>query len=388
MTSQSKRSVTAAYYAAFIAMGISMASLGPTLPGLAANTRASISAISVLFTARALGSLVGSVWGGRIYDRVKGNGVMALMIVGIAILTALTPFVPVLWLLTGVLFFTGAVQGILNIGGNALLVWLHGQNVGPFMNGLHFCFGVGTFITPVIIAQFVARQGGLVWIYLLLAVIILPTVVVGLLPSPTSPMAVSKQAGEKTDPLLIILIAMVFGCYSGASLAYGGWIYTYAIKMNLASATNAAYLTSIFWGALTLGRLAAIPLALRYKPQVLLRMDFLGALVSLLALAIWPGSLAAVIFTSAGLGFSLASIYPTTMSLSGQLMTVTGKVTGLFSIGNSVGSMLVPWLIGQYFDQAGPQTMAWILLADMILSLGVLVALSRRAPQQPVAQAA
>lgn len=382
MTSHTKRLITAAYYAAFIAMGISMASLGPTLPGLAANTRASISAISVLFTARALGSLVGSVWGGRIYDRIKGNGVMALMIVGIAILTALTPFVPILWVLTALLFFTGAVQGILNIGGNTLLVWLHGQNVGPFMNGLHFCFGVGTFITPVIIAQFVARPGGMVWIYLLLAVIILPTALVSLLPSPISPLTARQQANEKNDPMLIILIAMVFGCYSGASLAYGGWIYTYAIKMNLANATNAAYLTSVFWGALTLGRLAAIPLAMRYKPQAILWADFLGALVSLLALAIWPGSLVAVIFTSAGLGFSLASIYPTTMSFSGQLMTLTGKVTGLFSIGNSAGSMLIPWVIGQFFDQAGPQSMSWILLIDMLISLGVLVALSRRVVQQ------
>ncbi|HET8707247.1 MAG TPA: MFS transporter, partial [Pseudomonadales bacterium] len=322
-----------------------MASLGPTLPGLAANTRASISAISILFTARALGSLVGSVWGGRIYDRMNGNQVMAVMIAGIAIFSAMTPFIPILWLLTALLFFTGAVQGILNIGGNAMLVWLHGQDVGPFMNGLHFCFGVGTFITPVIIAQFIAREGGLVWIYLLLAVIILPTMVVGMLPSPASPMKVNQQTTEKTDPYLIILISLVFGCYSGASLAFGGWIFTYALKMNLTNATNAAYLTSVFWGALTLGRLAAIPIAVRFKPQAILFADFLGAMVSLLALQIWPQSLAAAIFTSAGLGFALASIYPTTMSYSGRLMTITGRVTGLFSIGNSAGSMIIPWVV-------------------------------------------
>ena len=379
MVEQKKRLVTAAYYASFIAMGISMASLGPTLPGLAANTGASISAISILFTARALGSLVGSVWGGRIYDRLNGNRVMAVMIAGIAIFTALTPFVPILWLLTALLFFTGAVQGILNIGGNAMLVWLHGQNVGPFMNGLHFCFGVGTFITPVIIAQFVAREGGLVWIYLLLAVIILPTLAVGLLPSPGSPLLENQQAAEKTDPWLITLISLVFGCYSGASLAYGGWIFTYALKMNLTNATNAAYLTSVFWGALTLGRLAAIPIAVRFKPQTILFADFLGALLSLFALQIWPQSLAAAIFTSAGLGLTLASIYPTTMSYASQLMTITGRVTGLFSIGNSAGSMIIPWVVGQFFDLTGPESMTGILLVDMVFSLAVLILLSRRA---------
>lgn len=373
--------VTAAYYAAFIAMGISMSSLGPTLPGLAENTRASLSAISILFTARSLGSLAGSVWGGQIYDRVRGNLIMAVMVAGMAGLTALTPLARTVWLLAAILFITGAVQGLLNIGGNALLVWNHGRNVGPFMNGLHFCFGVGTFITPVIIAQFVARQGGLLWTYLLLAVIILPSAVVAFLPSPTSPVAGQKQSPGKIDPLLIILISLVFGCYSGASLAFGGWIFTYATEMNLANETNAAYITSVFWGALTLGRLVAIPLSMRVKPQHILRADFAGALVSLLAMLLWPQSLAAVIVTSAGLGFALASIYPTTMAFSGQNMVLSGRITGLFSIGNSAGAMLVPWIIGQFFESAGPPVMTTVLVVDMLLASAVLLVLARRAHQ-------
>jgi FHS family Na+ dependent glucose MFS transporter 1 len=293
-----------------------------------------------------------------------------------------------LWLLTALLFLTGFVQGVLNIGGNALLVWVHGLRVGPLMNGLHFCFGLGTFLTPVIIAQFVAREGGLVWTYLLLAAIILPTAVVALLPSPTSPLKAQPDRLEKSDPQLIALIAMVFGCYSGASLAYGGWIYTYAIKMDLANPTTAAYLTSAFWGALTVGRLVAIPLAIRYKPYTILRADYLGALLSLLVLLIWPRSQAAVIITSLGLGFALASIYPTTMSLSGQIMTLSGRVTGLFAIGNSAGSMLLPWIIGILFESAGPESLASVLLVDMLLALAVLAGLARRlAPQALVRQA-
>jgi FHS family Na+ dependent glucose MFS transporter 1 len=299
--------------------------------------------------------------------------------------------VPLLWVLAAVLFVTGWVQGILNIGGNTLLVWLHGRNVGPFMNGLHFCFGVGTFITPVIVAQFITRDGGLAWIYLLLAVIILPTAALALLPSPTSPLRATAEGDPgpagRLDFRLIALIGLVFGCYSGASLAYGGWIFTYAIKMNLANATNAAYLTSLFWGALTLGRLAAIPLAMRFRPQTILRADFFGALISLLAMLLWPRSLAAVMVTSAGLGFALASIYPTTMSFSGELMTISGRITGLFSVGNSAGSMIIPWVIGQFFESAGPQSMAVVLVLDMLLALGVLAILARRAPAHPASQA-
>ncbi len=381
-----KLQTTAAYYAAFAAMGISMASLGPTLPGLAEHTRSSLSAISILFTARALGSLAGSVFGGQVYDRLRGHPIMAVMIVSIAALTALTPIAPVLWLLTAVLFITGAVQGVLNIGGNALLVWLHGREVGPFMNGLHFCFGVGTFLTPIIIAQFVARQGGLLWTYLLLAALILPTAVLVFLPSPPSPVKAQNQSSARFDPLLVVLISLVFGCYSGASTAYGGWILSYVTRMNLASEVTGDYLTSLFWGALTLGRLAAIPLAMRFKPQHLLRADCAGALLSLLAMLLWPRSLAAVIFTSAALGFALASIYPTSMSYSGEIMMLSGKITGLFAIGNSAGSMLIPWIIGQLFERAGPQSMTTVLVVDMLIALFVLLALANRTKREEVVE--
>lgn len=375
--------ITLTYYASFIAMGISMSSLGPTLPGLAENTRATIAAIGVLFTSRSLGSLAGSVLGGRIYDRMNGHVVMALMILAMAAFTALTPVISLLWALTAVLFITGVVQGILNIGGNALLVWVHGRNVGPFMNGLHFCFGLGTFITPVIVAQFIERDGGLLWTYLLLALLIAPTAVMAFLRSPSSPVSAKVQANETIDPKLIVLISLVFGCYSGASMAYGGWIFTYATEMDLTNATNAAYLTSLFWGGLTVGRLAAIPLAVRYRPMTILRADYIGAFLSLLVMLLWPTSLTAVMITSAGLGFSLASIYPTTMSLSGEMMTLSGKVTGLFAIGSSAGQMLVPWIIGWFFAFSGPRSMSVILLIDMLLALVVLVLLSRRAELRP-----
>jgi FHS family Na+ dependent glucose MFS transporter 1 len=235
------------------------------------------------------------------------------------------------------------------------------------------------------VAQFIARQGGLFATYLLLAVIIFPTACVAFMPSP-APLRASKISQEnKLDIRLIILISLVFGCYNGAALAFGGWIYTYAIEMKLADATSAAYLTSVFWGALTFGRLVAIPLAMRFSPRTILRADYLGALISLLAMLFWPRSIVAVMITCAGLGFSLASIYPTTMSLSGQLMTISGRITGLFAIGQSAGAMIIPWLIGQFFETTGPQVLGIVLLIDMVIALGVLMILNRYRESRPIA---
>jgi len=43
--------------------------------------------------------------------------------------------------------------------------------------------------------------------------------------------------------------------YVGAEVSAGGYMYAYAVIQDLATETSAAFLTSMFWGALTLGSL-------------------------------------------------------------------------------------------------------------------------------------
>lgn len=368
---------TVFYYAAFVAMGVGAACLGPTLSGLAANTGSTLGAIGVLFSARSLGSLLGSVLGGRLYDRFSAHRILAGVILVMAFLTALVPIIPELWLLTLLMFVAGVAQGIVNVGGNALLVWVHGRKVGPYMNGLHFFFGLGTFITPLIVAQFVSHRGGLLWTYLVLALIMVPTASVVFVRSPASPSPLRGGVREKLDPALIALIAAVLGIYSGASLAFGGWVFTYATTTGIADATNSAYLNSVFWGTLSIGRLVAIPLAVRYRPRALLTADFAGGFLSLLILVLFPRSGVALIVASAGFGFALASIYPTAISLAGPVMKMSGRVTGLFSLGSSAGSMVLPWIVGLFFEAFGPDSMSFILLVDMAAGLLTLFIIRR-----------
>jgi fucose permease len=56
--------------------------------------------------------------------------------------------------------------------------------------------------------------------------------------------------------------------------AYAGFVYTYAVEepMSLPHKT-AGYLASIFWAAITVGRLVSIPLNYRFKPVKLLLVN-------------------------------------------------------------------------------------------------------------------
>ncbi len=390
---------TVGYFAVFVAVGLETASLGPTLPGLAGQTQTQLDGISFLFTAHGLGYMLGSFFGGRAYDRLRGHPLMVAMLVLMAAMLVVIPLVPALWLLTAAWLVLGMTGGALDVGGNTLLVWVHGRRVGPFMNGLHFFFGVGSFLSPIIIAQAIRMSGDITWAYWMLALLVLPVALwLVRLPSPCHQMATADRdpvsgsstthSGSETEkgrvgarrivtPSLVVLISLLLLLYVGAEAAFGGWIYTYAVALNLSDTTTAAYLVSAFWGALTLGRLLAVPLAARYRPRSLLLADLVGCLVSVSVLLLWSSSPTATWLGTLGLGLSMASIFPTAITLAESRIGITGQVTGWFLVSSSIGAMLLPWLIGQLFESVGPQITMIAILVDLIAAVGIFAVLLR-----------
>lgn len=389
-------SITAAYFTAFVALGLAYASLGPTLTDLAAHVGSSLTAISYVFTARGLGYLVGSVIGGWLYDRVGGNPVMAAVLVLVAAVMVVIPLVPVLWLLVGLILLIGIFEGAVDVGGNTLLVWVHGDKVDPYMNALHFFFGVGAFLSPIIIAQAVRFTGGIRWAYWVLAILIVPVAV--LLLRLSSPQGEGGDRSEspdggaaariapRRDLQLVLMVALFFFLYVGAEGSFGGWIATYAQATGIGDAETAAYLTSAFWGAITLGRLLSIPIGARFSPRQVLAGDMVGCLLSVAVLVIWPGVRWAAWVGTFGAGLAMASVFPTTISLAERHMTITGGITSLFFVGGSLGGMLVPWAIGQLFERVGPGVTTAAIMGAVALDALVFVLVAVQTRRRPIAK--
>ncbi len=375
MTTRIHWSKTAVYFLAFIALGLASAVLGPTLPGLAANMGRAAGAIGFLFTVRSLGFLIGALLGGRLYDRLPGHWIMGSMLLGLALTLALVPMMRQIWGLTAVLFLIGLVESLIDVGGNTLIVWLHGKNVGPYMNGMHFFFGVGAFLSPAIVAlALVQATHPIQWSYWLLALIILP-IAFAMMTQP-SVTAVTTQTATNDKPInkyFIGLLMAFFFLYVGAEVGFGGWVFTYVVQTGLAAETMAAYMTSAFWGALTVGRLLSIPIAARLQPAVILKIDLLGALISIATLLLWSDSLVLFFGGTIGLGLFLASMFPTMLSLAGKQMKMTGQITGLLFVGSSLGAMSIPWLTGVMLDTISPQAMIWIVMISLLITWGVLI---------------
>ena len=375
----SKKTITFAYYIAYIALGMSIASLGPTLFGLAENTQTGLSQISVLFTAISLGGMTGSLIGGYLYDNVAGNPVMGIVLIGLAVALALIPTISVLWLLSLVVFLVGVAAGVTDVGGNILLVWLHRDKVDPYMNTLHFFFGVGAFISPLVIAQALTYSGNVHWAYWILAALaLLASIQLFRIPSPVAPNATDQIPPRPAKPLVIALLVLFFFLFVAGEISYAGWIAPYVVASGLATESSAAYLTSAFWGALTIGRLISIPLAFRFSLKVILWADLLLCLLGLFIVLVWPQTLAMVWVGTILVGFGIASLFPAGISLAEKSMTVTGRITSFLLVGGSLGSMSVPWIIGQLFEPIGPQSVLWIISGVMCGTLVTLVFLLRQ----------
>jgi fucose permease len=367
---------TIGYCAGFVALGLASAALGPTLPGLAEHTRSRAAEISVLFVARSSGYLAGSLLGGRLYDRITGHPVMAVALLLMAGTLGVAPLLSRLWILFATILILGMAEGALDVGGNTLLVWVHRDRVGPFMNGLHFFFGLGAFLSPLVIAWAMLGGGDITRAYWTLALLQIPPALwLSRLSSPSAPSAAAAGPAGRVNTRLVALIILFFFLYTGAEVAYGGWIYSYAVALRLSSHTVAAYLTSAFWGALTVGRLLAIPLATRFPPHALLLGDCVGCLVSLLILLLYPQSLAGAFLGTCGVGLCMASIFPSALALAQGRVRITGQMTGWFFVGASAGGMTLPWLIGQFFESAGPRVTMAILFIDMLAAASVLALL-------------
>ena len=368
-----KTAQTISYFIAFVALGLAMAALGPTLPALAEQTKVSLADISYLFTARSFGFLLGSLFSGRFYDRLRGHTVMAVMIIAMSAMLALVPIIPTLSILAATVVVLGTAEGALGVGGNTLLVWVHESRVPPFMNGLHFFYGVGGVLSPLVIALALRFVDSAAAVYYVLAVLILPAAAVLLsLPSPQNQQASQEHSNAgRINYKLVVLIALLLCMYIGAEVSYGGWIYSYVLKMNLGDENMAAYLTSVFWLSLTAGRLVGVPLAARSRPRTILLADLIGCFISIGIAIVWSTSLAAITVATVAIGLSMASIYPTALTFAERRMEMTGLVTGFLIFGGSVGGMIVPLLVGRMFESIGPRVMLFVILFDLIIAVMV-----------------
>jgi len=236
------------------------------------------------------------------------------------------------------------------------------------MVALHFAYSVGAFLSPLLVAIAVASTGSFRLAYWIMGVLIfIPILLCYRVPSPKVIEDVSLDDSPVRFTGKLALFASFFFMYVSVEAGINGWIYSYGLATQIADAVSAAYLTSAFWGMETIGRFFSIPIAARFKPMHVVITGVTGATCSILLLNVFPLSTFVVWTGILLLGLSISSLFASMLAVAREKMRITGKTTGWLFTGGSMGGMILPWLVGQFFESYGPLFLFHSILVTQIL---------------------
>jgi fucose permease len=138
------------YWSSFAGLGLCLSILGPVLLGLAIQTNSTLRDAGYCFIVRSLGYALGSM-GGTLYDRLPGHYVLGSAMLLSAVGTAAIPLVRSVYLLGTAVMLQGIAMGFCDTGSNVMIIWWYKQDVGPYMQALHFAFALGATLGPLLL---------------------------------------------------------------------------------------------------------------------------------------------------------------------------------------------------------------------------------------------
>jgi fucose permease len=247
--------------------------------------------------------------------------------------------------------------GIIETGFNVFITALPRHTT--LLNYLHAFYGVGALVGPLIASAILALAWGWNSFYLFMLGLSLP-LLLGLSTFFRSPVSESlTQEGEATGKenvlsttlkLPIVWFAAIFLLvYVGVEVSLGNWTYSFLLEARQQGTVAAGWIVSGFWLGLTLGRFILQKLAERlgFGTKVLMYACLAGLGIGLVLVWLVPlGAMAAVGFCF--IGFSLAPIYPLTVSIAPKLVParLAASAIGLLVSVSIIGLALFPWIAG------------------------------------------
>jgi len=316
------------------------------ISALGRQCHVSLVEMKYIFPIRAVGYVLGAVVGGIVFDKYSGAKLLTLSSLGISFFQFIAGLSHKMISLSISFFFVGVFAGMLDTGTNTLLVWIWGDEVAPYMSTMHFFFGCGAFISPLVTAAVLELANGNIQIALFIqsALCIPIAILFYITKSPNHPTSynITKEqvindiGQEKTDQkitivqdiepliesivsssdgqtneetnedglkttaiqtkdkreeveselslLIAIFVSVFLALAVGTEVSFGGWISTYTMNTLSTSESVGAYITSVFWGAFTFGRLVSIPISTRLSPPLYLFLDLVIGIVGTLVL--------------------------------------------------------------------------------------------------------
>lgn len=358
MNSADDRRIFVLLNAGFVLAGMATTLLGPMMPLLMTRWALSDASAGTLFTAQFMGQTLSTVGSSLLTARIGDRRTLTLGFFVTAMGVAALALAP--WPLGALAAFAyGVGLGLVLPITNFVVASMRPATAAAALSLLNVSWGIGAVLWPVVVR--LSMTGGphpavpLLLLSVSIALLggvflarpgIWPAERHAATPAAPSPAAATGSARAAIASMVALFAALSY-LYVGAETAIGGWIAEFTRRVGPAAGAVWALAPTAFWGAETLGRLAA-PLVLRRVPEPRLLVG--GLVVASLAVVLLVSSSGSVALALTGAvlaGFGLAPIFPLIVAdMTRRVAPVAPGLMGpLFAMGG-LGGATVPLLVG------------------------------------------
>ncbi|MCM1326791.1 MAG: MFS transporter [Bacteroidales bacterium] len=376
-------------YLAFMLNGVLALSIGSLLPFIRETKGLNYAFAGMLVSLHSVGNLCSSfasgtfaVFLGRKKSILLFDACYALSYVLILFGNSSAALV-IAFLMTGLA--RGASSNFANYTVNSLAPGKAG-----FLNALHAMFSIGALAFPVFLMLLTRTDAGR-WVYacyFMIAMGILSWILYFLIPE-DKPRTDTKEKEADSDkksgftaagfgffrePLFYLCTLTLF-FYLCAEQGVIGWLITYFEDTGLLSASLSQLMASIQWIMMLAGRLTAAKLSEKFRKEKLLLIMGIG-FVCFFFWLLFAGSTLFIIIGIMGFGYSMAGIYPTTVSFCGSLIQKYSIAWSFILTIASFGSILMPAIIGRLAESKGLAYGMSSVVVVVIIDLLLIIALN------------
>ncbi|MDD6307196.1 MAG: MFS transporter [Clostridiales bacterium] len=246
------------------------------------------------------------------------------------------------------------------------------------INGLHAMFSIGAFTFPILLTVLTAAEPAQ-WIYacyFMLAMGILSWILYYMIPIENAKIE-RQEKGSNFDFFkepLFYLCTMTLFFYLCAEQGVIGWMITYFKDTGLLNASLSQITASVLWIMILAGRLTTAWLSTKMQKGRLLLVMGVG-IVIFFFLLLFSRSTPWIAFGIMGFGYSMAGIYPTTVSFSGNLIQKYPVAWSFILTLASIGSIVMPSVIGRIAENAGIFYGMSSIVAVVFIDMGCIISL-------------
>ena len=393
----STKLITAGCFLSFFVFGFVDNLKGPLLPELLRNGEYSYRQAGTIVLAGYLGFILASLLTGVMADLVNNRSVLLFAAICLCIGSIGFGTTHSYLGLIGFMGITGVGLGAIELGANGLIVELHSESRGLYLNLLSTFHGFGSLLVPLYAGWLV--NAGFPWqqIYASSVLLAVPLLVV-FWPRKGSFSAVVIRQEEPTDisqeqeqeqgfsywralyrdgfTCRMICFYVLIAAYVAIELSVGAWMMEYLQhERNMSVRTSSFYLSS-FFVLLMLGRLLGAFVVERVDTLLAVFIAIFSSSICVLLGIFGSESLIVLLPIS---GFFMSIVFPTVTAAVTKLhVAKTGTILGILFAFGGMGGALGPWTVGFVSDLAGLKIGLASSLAFSVIALGALLSLKRQ----------